>query len=189
MKFSAITSALIVAGTSAAAVPAKLQARQESGSYSVPELGARKQQVTAAGANSFDLAIAMLETDKMDTKYAYGDNKVDDAANFGIFKQNWGVLRVCCDSFKGQPQSDWNNGALLNSDLEADVSCLKQCQSHYGLRTWLAGHRWGETGFNNPNTEDINNYISGVEHIEQQLLTQPDAMTNDIRYYIYVVPV
>jgi hypothetical protein len=67
MKLSAITSALLVAGASAAAVPAKLQARQDSGSYSIPGLGARKQQVTAAGANSFDLAIAMLETDNMDT--------------------------------------------------------------------------------------------------------------------------
>jgi hypothetical protein len=67
MKFSAITSALLVAGASAAAVPAKLQARQDSGSYNIPGLGARKQQVTAAGANSFDLAIAMLETDNMDT--------------------------------------------------------------------------------------------------------------------------
>ena len=84
---------------------------------------------------------------------------------------------------------------------------MKQCQSHYGLRKWLAGHRWGETGLNDPNTKDINSeyllnhvnkdyadlisadYVSGVEHIEQQLLTQPDAMTNDNRYYIYVVPV
>ena len=46
-------------------------------------------------------------------KYAYGDNKQNDAANFGIFKQNWGMLRVCCSRFRGQPQSNWNNGAVL----------------------------------------------------------------------------
>ncbi|USP81704.1 hypothetical protein yc1106_08978 [Curvularia clavata] len=194
MRISAITVALLAAGASAAAVPgaassANLQARQQKGSYTVPGLGARKAQVTAAGANSFDLAIAMLETDGMNTTYAYGDNKQNDSANFGIFKQNWGVLRVCCSRFKGQPQSNWNDGAVLNSNLEADVKCLKECRSHYGRDKWLAGHRNGETGFKNPDTEDIHNYINGVKYIEQQLLTHPGGLTNDVRYYIYVTPI
>lgn len=67
-----------------------------------------------------------------------------------------------------------------SSDLEADVSCLKQCQSHYGLRTWLAGHRWGETGFNNPNTEDINSeYI--LDHVKKDyadLVSQPTSVVS-----------
>ena len=49
----------------------------------------------------------------MGTDYAYGDNKVDDASNFGIFKQNWGMLRLCSTQFNGQTQADWNNGAAL----------------------------------------------------------------------------
>jgi hypothetical protein len=141
MKISAVIPALLVAGASAAAVPGaasstNLQARQQTGSYTISGLGARKKQVTAAGANSFNLAIAMLETERLDTnvsiyplctesvrkastnfvsphQYAYGDNKQNDAANFGIFKQNWGLLRVCCSRFKGQSQSNWNNGAVL----------------------------------------------------------------------------
>ncbi|KAH6618996.1 hypothetical protein C7974DRAFT_318092 [Boeremia exigua] len=194
MKISAIASALSIASASAAAVPETaspkgLETRQETGSYTISGLGARKTQVTAAGANSFNMAIAMLETERMDTNYAYGDNKQNDAANFGIFKQNWSMLRVCCSRFKGQPQSSWNNGAVLNSNLNADVQCLKDCQSYYGRDKWLAGHRNGETGLNNPNTQDINNYINGVKYIEQQLLTQPNGLTNDVRYYIYVVPI
>ncbi|CBX97476.1 hypothetical protein IAQ61_007116 [Plenodomus lingam] len=191
---SLLTTALLAATTAATALPhpassPSLQPRQDTGSYTIPGLGARKRQVTAAGASVFDLAIAMLETERMDTDYVYGDNKQDDSANFGIFKQNWGMLRACCDRFRGQEQSSWNNGALLNSDLQADVTCLKQCQSFYGMDRWLAGHRNGATGLSNPNTPDIQNYVNGVRYIEQQLSTQPGGLTNDVRYWIFVVPI
>ncbi|OWY42232.1 uncharacterized protein AALT_g11464 [Alternaria alternata] len=194
MKISAIASALLVTAASATTIPQAasskdLEARQQTGSYTISGLGSRKRQVTAAGASSLNLAIAMLETERMDTNYVYGDNKQNDAANFGIFKQNWGMLRVCCSRFKGQSQSSWNNGAVLNSNLNADVQCLNECQSYYGQNKWIAGHRNGETGLNNPNTQDIRNYIDGVKYIENQLLTQPNGLTNDVRYYIYVVPI
>lgn len=44
-----------------------------------------------------------------------GDGKSYDAANFGLFKQNWGVLRACAwrYGFKGQPEANWNNGNRL----------------------------------------------------------------------------
>jgi hypothetical protein len=85
------------------------------GSYAVPGLGARKGQVLAAGGTTLDLAIAMLETENMGTDYDYGDNKDFDAANFGIFKQNWYMLRQCASGagFVGQSPEEWNNGALL----------------------------------------------------------------------------
>lgn len=63
------------------------------GVYQVSGLGSNKQKVISCGGNTLDLAIAMLETEDMSTNYAYGDNKSNDAANFGIFKQNWGLLR------------------------------------------------------------------------------------------------
>lgn len=194
MKLSAIATALMATAATATAIPApasarNLEARQDTGSYTIEGLGARKRQVTAAGATPFDLAIAMLETERMSTDYIYGDNKQNDSANFGIFKQNWGLLRVCCSRFQGQPQSNWNNGALLNSDLNADVGCLKECQSFFGMDRWLAGHRNGETGLNNPDTQDIRNYVDGVRYIEQQLSTQPGGLTNDVRYWIFVVPI
>lgn len=88
-------------------------ADDERGSYTVSGLGARKQEVTGAGADTLALAVAMLETEEMSTDYDYGDNKEDDSANFGIFKQNWGMLRVCCTQFQGQEEADWNNGAVL----------------------------------------------------------------------------
>jgi hypothetical protein len=49
----------------------------------------------------------------MTTDYTYGDGKTEDAANFGIFKQNWGMLIECSSQFQGQTTADWNNGAAL----------------------------------------------------------------------------
>jgi len=77
-----------------------------------------------------DLAVAMEETDQMQANYPYGDNKSGDAANFGIFKQNWLMLRSACSRFSGQSSSQYNNGSVLNSNLSADVSCINQSQSH-----------------------------------------------------------
>jgi hypothetical protein len=90
-----------------------VEKRASSGSYTVSGLGARKQAVTAAGGTTLDMAIAMLETDTMTTTYTYGDGKSGDSANFGIMKQNWGMLRVCSSQFQGQSASDYNNGAIL----------------------------------------------------------------------------
>lgn len=44
-----------------------------------------------------------------------GDKKTYDSANFGIFKQNWGMLRVCGSraGFVGKTSNQWNDGAKL----------------------------------------------------------------------------
>jgi len=106
-----ISLLLFLSASLTAASP--LNPRQDRGSYTVPGLGSRKQAVTSAGGTSLDLAVAMLETDGMTTDYAYGDNKSGDSANFGIFKQNWGMLRECASRFRGQPNYDYNNGNVL----------------------------------------------------------------------------
>ncbi|KAB8170925.1 hypothetical protein FH609_001640 [Streptomyces sp. 3MP-14] len=161
----------------------------ECGSYDIPGLGARKQQVTGAGADSQDLAVAMLETDGMSTDYPYGDNKTGDAANFGIFKQNWHMLRNACGRFQGQGADSWNNGAALNSDLAADVACLNQSQAHYGIDRWFAGHRNGESGLNNPNTPDIQAYRTAINWIQEQLTSDPANLSNDTRFWVSVPPI
>lgn len=54
-------------------------------------------------------------SDMETSHYPYGDAKTYDAANFGLFKQNWGQLRVCASryGFVGKSESQWNDGALL----------------------------------------------------------------------------
>jgi hypothetical protein len=73
---SFLVQAFLFCTVSASPLPeaeGSLQARQsDRGSYTVSGLGSRKQQVLNAGGNTLDLAIAMLETDRMSTDYAYG---------------------------------------------------------------------------------------------------------------------
>jgi hypothetical protein len=97
------------------ALEVKTRAAGDRGSYTVSGLGNRKKAIIGAGGNTLDLAIAMLETENMGTNYPYGDNKSGDSANFGVFKQNWGMLRVCASraGFVGQSASQYNNRAKL----------------------------------------------------------------------------
>jgi hypothetical protein len=159
------------------------------GSYPVSGLGSRKQQVRNAGANTLDLAVAMLETENMQANYTYGDGKTGDAANFGIFKQNWLMLRSACGQFSGQSASQYNNGAALNGNLGQDVSCLHQSQNHYGINTWFAGHRNGASGLTNPNTPDINTYKTAVYWIQSQLNANSANLSNDTRFWVNVPPI
>ncbi|MEU8512828.1 carbohydrate-binding domain-containing protein [Kitasatospora sp. NPDC048722] len=156
------------------------------GSYLVSGLGSRKSQVRAAGATSLDLAIAMLESDRMAADYPYGDDKSWDAANFGIFKQNWLMLRTSCGQFSGQSAAQYDNGAALNSGLGQDVSCLHQSQNHYGLDTWFAGHRAGASGLSNPDTTDISHYKAAVYWIKAQLDSNSAHLGNDTRFWVQV---
>jgi hypothetical protein len=156
------------------------------GSYTISGLGSRKQQVLGAGASVLDLAVAMLETDTMQANYTYGDGKSGDSANFGIFKQNWYMLRTSCSYFSGQTASQYNNGAVLNSSLGEDVSCINQSQSHYGLTLWFAGQRDGQSGLSNPNQTVITEYQVAVEWIESQLNASSSNRTNDTRFWVSV---
>jgi len=129
----------------------------------------------------------MLETDTMEaSSYPYGDSKTGDSANFGIFKQNWYMLRTSCSQFEGQSSSDYNNGSVLNSNLSEDVSCINQSQSHYGLTDWFGGQRDGQTGLSDPNTTDINNYKTAVYWIESQLNSSSANLSNDTRFWVEV---
>ncbi|KAF9892604.1 hypothetical protein FE257_001006 [Aspergillus nanangensis] len=164
------------------------RARQsdDRGNYTVSGLGARKSDVLAAGGNTMDMAIAMLETETMTTDYTYGDGKTGDATNFGIFKQNWMMLRLSASEFLGQSASDVDNGAILNSDLGKDIQARHDSEDHYGFDVWCAGHRNGETGLSNPDTDDINNYKSAIEWIQQQIDSSETYQTDDTRFWVDV---
>jgi hypothetical protein len=67
--------ALLLQATHAIAIPRgpDIEPRQgDRGSYTVSGLGSRKQALFGAGGNTLDLAIAMLETERLSTDYSYG---------------------------------------------------------------------------------------------------------------------
>lgn len=162
---------------------------QDRGSYTVPGLGKRKQQIIKAGGGTWDIAIAMLETDNLGTNYTYGDGKTGDSTNFGIFKQNWFMLRTSTTQFKKYPASKFKAGGILNKKLGQDIRARQQSQAFYGADKWFAGHRNGESGLNNPYTQDITNYKNGVNWIHSQLVSNKKYLLDDTRFWIYVVPI
>ncbi|CRL29102.1 unnamed protein product [Penicillium camemberti] len=158
----------------------------DRGTETVAGLGTRKQAVVDAGGNTRDLAIAMLETTTMTTDYTYGDGKSGDATNFGVFKQNWYILRHSASEFLGQTVADVDNGAILNSDLGKDIQARHDGEKYYGYETWFSGHRNGESGVNNPGTDDINAYIDAVAWIQQQIESDEKYQSDDTRFWVDV---
>ncbi|AMD21995.1 HGL345Cp [Eremothecium sinecaudum] len=158
----------------------------KTGSNIQPGLGQRKQVVLGEGGNTLDMAIAMLETNDMTTKYPYHDNKSGDAANYGIFKQNFYMLRTCCTDFLKFTAEDYKEGDILNTDLKKDISCRHQCEEKYGYDVWFAGHRNGENGVHDPKTDDIQDYKDAVAWIKSQLESDPKYLSDDTRFWVEV---
>lgn len=162
----------------------------ESGRQTVTGLGDRKQEILKRGGTVLDMAVAMLETDTMRADfYPYGDGKTGDAANFGIFKQNWLMIRTSASQlFKGLGESDWKKGDVLNGDLSLDIQVLRASQWYYGDK-WFAGHRNGATGLITPNTPDINNYKRAVYWIRSQINSDPRYLRDVTRFWVKVPPI
>ncbi|KAJ5977445.1 hypothetical protein N7501_000787 [Penicillium viridicatum] len=191
MKISLPFVTALFAATALANPEAKgaLEKRADRGKYTVSGLSTHKKAILNAGGNTLDLAIAMLEIEDMDTShYPYGDAKTYDASNFGLFKQNWGMLRECASryGFKGKSESQWNDGALLNHNVWADVASRWDCQNYYGYDKWFAGHRGGATGLADPYTSDINKYKSAIQWIQQQIDSNNDYKYDDTRIWVNV---
>ena len=166
------------------------------GSYLVAGLGQRKQALFSAGGNLLDLAIAVLETETMQVggpKYPYGDGKTMDAANFGIFKQNWQMIRSSMPQFAGRSAADFNLGAALNHNLTLDIQTLHASQKLFGIGPfgkWFAGHRGGDSGLRNMwPKRDINNYKNAIHWIRDEINKDIRFRSDDTRFWVDVPPV
>ncbi|WP_246434611.1 carbohydrate-binding domain-containing protein [Teredinibacter haidensis] len=150
------------------------------GCYTVSGLGANKQAYQDSGADRSFLASAMMETEVMDTNYAYGDNKTGDSFNAGAAKQNWGMMRQCHSSWTGYSSGDYSVSDQMNSSRGLDVQVYYECRNYFG-DSWFAGHRNGSSGLSNPNTTDINNFRSGYNWTYNQLSGHE---CDDVRFWV-----
>ncbi|KAG2199502.1 hypothetical protein INT47_009956 [Mucor saturninus] len=166
-----------------------VSAATRTGTETIKGLGKRKQQILNSGGGVYDIAIAMLETTNLGTDYVYGDGKTGDSANFGIFKQNWFMLRTSTSQFKKYNKNNSNLGSVLNKHLAQDIKARQESQKFYGPDKWFAGHRNGESGLSNPYTQDITDYKNGVNWIHSQLIKDKKYLSDDTRFWIYVVPI
>jgi hypothetical protein len=164
------------------------------GAYTVKGLGARKQVVFSSGGNLLDLAVAMLESDNMlVSDYPYGDKKTLDEANFGIFKQNWLMIRSTVKQYANLKDVNFGTGVALNQSLTFDIQVLHASQKHYGMGVfgkWWAGHRGGYSGIHNLWPKyDIDNYQKGVYWIRDEIKKDPRFLSDDTRFWVDVPPV
>ncbi|MHA6802829.1 lysozyme family protein [Salinifilum ghardaiensis] len=74
----------------------------------------------------------------------------------------------------------------MDCGTETVAACLNRSQEHYGMDTWFAGHRNGESGLENPDTADIQNFRTAHEWIQQQLESHSDDLSNDTRFWVDV---
>jgi hypothetical protein len=155
------------------------------GCYTVAGLGANKRAYQDAGANRSFLASAMMETERMDTNYVYGDNKSGDSFNAGATKQNWGMMRQCHSPWSGYGPNDFAISAQLNSSRAFDVQVYNQCRNYFGDR-WFAGHRNGASGLSNPGTRDIENFKTGYNWTYNQLAGHE---CDDVRFWVDIPPI
>ncbi len=162
------------------------------GHYSVKGLGKRKQAILNNRGKVLDVAVAMLETENMDAtpskSYPYGDGKNNDAANFGIFKQNWRMIRTVEPRFQIYSAIQYTQGAILNTDLKLDIQVLHKSQDYY-KNYWFAAHRGGPSGIDRPITKDISNYENAVFWIRDQLNSDPIYLQDDTRFWVEVPPI
>ncbi|KAI4251807.1 MAG: hypothetical protein LQ352_004653 [Teloschistes flavicans] len=71
---------------------------------------AGKQALIGSGATSTDIAIAMLENGcAFHAAFPAGNNKADDSAELGVYRNNWYMLRTYCNRFQGASPGDWYN--------------------------------------------------------------------------------
>ena len=133
------------------------------GMYAVAGYSAHKRAIKACGGNAQDLAVGMLEGPLTGTGYPYGDNKKGDAANFGIFKQNWWMIRQSRSEWSHLGPNDYNTGKVLNTDVCMDVATLHKSQQHFGMDKWFTFHRAGSSG--HPTDKTVVQYRYSIELI------------------------
>ena len=162
-----------------------------------PGLGARKQEILKKGGTVLDLAVVMLENRDMRADYPLGDiypdkrPKTEDAANFGIFRQNWLMIRSSWGPYRADAlgPGDYLKGKDINNDLSLDIQILHASQNHYGLDTWFAGHRNGVSGLKCPDTLDVRVYRDAVYWIRNQIKANPSYLTDDTHLWVVVPPI
>lgn len=183
-------SCIVVSGgssSSGAKCPTSLQcpSGMRCGCEIVSGLGKNKQAYLDAGANLDFLASAMKETKKMDTNYAYGDNKTGFAFNAGATKQNWRMMKQCHSIWKYYGEKDFAISAELNRSRHLDVQVYKECRAYYGDK-WFAGHRWGQSGLDGKYAEDVKRFKAAHEWTKNLL---KNHQTNDVRFWVDIPPV
>jgi hypothetical protein len=165
---------------------------------------ATKSAIFASGGETLELAIAMLENEDLLADYPFGDCKTGDAANFGIYKMNWYMIKRCPSAMPligSNPASSVSTGVgkAINSDAMLATKILLEAMKRWPTdapdptkpvsNNFWAGHRWGQSGLDNwPDTNwgDIQRYYLSVQAIKAKCDLEATVWTTDVRYWVDV---
>lgn len=156
------------------------------------ELAHNKQAYVSAGANHYFITSASIEVDNMNPNhYAYGDNKTGWSFNAGVTKQNWQmIVNSGYGGWHGQygyGNQYYGPGYNMIRDRALDVRVYNQNVNHHGgIDRYLAGHRNGQTGLNNPNTNDIRMFQASWHWIHNQLNTNQAHYRDGVRFWVKI---
>lgn len=166
-------AATLILSTSALPAPGILPRDAGYACPSSQNVASRKATLFSLGANVTDLAISIQETScNFSAAYPYGDDypgpdgkddgtpKTGDAANFGLFKNNWKQIRTYCTQFQNQSAAQWNNGAALNMDDKAAITCQHQQMDALGGVFWAAQRGCDNGGQYEENIQSIETYLN-----------------------------
>jgi hypothetical protein len=156
-------------------------------------LGIQKAKILRA-ANAFNavareksilLAIASIETERMQIDYPKGDGKTGNAYNVSIYKMNIGMLKELDAGV---------NINLVNNSIEAATALLLKGLREWGEDKFLRYHRGGEGAFFGKINEcDILNYISAIKRLAKTYRKDKNQLnpktTDNIRYTIDIEPI
>ena len=160
---------------------------------------ATKTTIKSNAGGTLTLAIAMVETSDLLCNYVYGDGKTGDAANFGIYKMNFGMIKECQSAAGADADT---LGPTLNSDPALATKILLEAMqiwstnppepNHPVAGNFWAGHRQGSTRLSNAasaNWDDIQDYYLAVQVIKAKCDGDATVWDSKIRYYLDVDPI
>jgi hypothetical protein len=162
---------------------------------------ATKSAIQKSLGGTLQLAIAMVETANLLSTYDFGDNKQDDAANFGIYKMNWGMIRQCPSAIAIGVDAAIV-GPKINGDPALATQILLEAMQMWSINSpepnhpvannFWAGHRQGSTGLNNvdgADWADIQDYYLGVQVLKAKCDGDTEIWTSSVRYYVDIDPI
>jgi hypothetical protein len=161
---------------------------------------ATKTSIKANLGGTIALAIAMQETADLLCNYPFGDGKDGDAANFGIYKMNWGMISRCASTPRGLPD---DVGRQINDDPGLATKILLDAMrlwstnppepNHPIADNFWAGHRWGASGLQNlsppADWDDIQDYYLAIHVIKAKCDGNDSVWDTTLRYGLDVDPI
>jgi hypothetical protein len=174
---------------------------------------ATKSAIQLGHGGTLALAIAMEENASLACTYPFGDQtpdgqpKIGDAANFGVYKMNWYMIRQCSSGIQligiQTASVAWQAaGQAINASAPLATQILLEAMQKWSVDApdpaapvagnFWAGHRGGQSGLQNlpgAKWQDIQDYYLAIQAIKAKCDLDATVWTTNVRYGVALAPV